>query len=171
MSFVIRTARPEDAPTLAALHVAVWRASYGDLAPQAAIDQLDGARRLPYWQATCASEDPGVGAFVANDGDEALGVVSFGPARDPALVQGTEIKHLYVAGKAQGSGIGRALLDHAFDHLKGAGVAHVSLAVVAENAKARAFYARVGGQEVGAFTDPGPLWKSHNIVVSWTLAD
>ena len=167
----LRAGRAEDAPGLAALHVEVWRETYGALAPPEAIAQLDEARRLPAWRETLAAEDPLTGAILAEAEGRLLGVIAFGRARAPELGDGAEIRHLYVRTPARGQGLGQRLTEAAMAQLSAQGCHRVALAVVRENAAARRFYRRLGGTETGAFTDPGPLWRSSNIVVTWALAD
>ena len=58
---LIRRGRQDEAIDLAKLHVDVWRATYGDLAPKEAIELLDQAKRLPYWTAATAETNPGRG--------------------------------------------------------------------------------------------------------------
>lgn len=169
MEITLRDGTEADAADLARLHVAVWRETYRKLAPTAALAQLDENRRLPYWQDALTSGDPQVGVIVALQEGQPVGVISFGPPRHEAMAGGTEIKHLYVARSTRGTGLGRLLLRAAFDRLRDRGVRSVALAVVEENTDARAFYARLGGTEIGGFTDPGPLWRSSNRVVRWTL--
>lgn len=156
----LRRAQPEEADALAKLHVSVWRETYREYAPEQAIRTLDETRRLPYWTKAIASGS----VWVADAGDEGLGVISFGPSQHDAFGRRAEIKHLYVALNAQGQGVGRRLLEKALEQCAPNGVA---LAVVRQNTGARRFYARLGGVECGAFTDPGPLWRSENIVVAW----
>ena len=149
-----------EAEALAQLHVSVWRETYRDYAPADAIRLLDEAHRLPCW--TKAIEERGV--FVADGGQDPLGVISFGPSEHAAFGGRVEIKHIYVAQAAQGLGLGRRLLREVLDLVAPQSVA---LAVVRQNEAARRFYARLGGVECEAFTDPGPLWRSENIVVAW----
>lgn len=159
-SIILRRAQVGEAEVLAKLHVSVWRETYRDYAPDKAIQTLDETRRLPYWAQATVSE----GVWVADDGGEVLGVISFGPSQHEAFGGRVEIKHLYVALNAQGQGVGRRLLEKALELCAPGGVA---LAVVRQNTTARSFYARLGGVECGAFSDPGPLWLSENIVVAW----
>ncbi|SFI30245.1 GNAT family N-acetyltransferase [Albimonas pacifica] len=165
----IRPARPEEAAPLAALHVEVWRETYRDLAPPEALRRLDEARRLPFWRATLAGGEAGAGALVAEGPQGLLGVSAFAPAGHPAMAGAAEIKHLYVRRAARGGGLGARLLSETLAGLRARGHAAAALAVVEQNAGARAFYAAQGGEEAGRFTDPGPLWRSSNIVVRWRL--
>ncbi len=151
------------------LHVEVWRDTYGDLAPPEAIERLDEARRLPYWERVTSADVSDVGAIVAVRGEVLAGVVSFGPSSNEVFDGAAEIDHLYVRASARGTGAGRALLTTAFRQLADAGHRRAALAVVEENEAARRFYASMGGAEVGRFTDPGPLWRSSNILVAWDL--
>ncbi|UWQ18931.1 GNAT family N-acetyltransferase [Jannaschia sp. M317] len=153
----LRQADPSDAAALAAFHVRIWRLTYRDLAPAAAYDALDIARRLPAWDALLASPAPDRGAVLAQGRDGIAGVVAFGPASQADLGATAEIKHLYVDPNARGAGLGRRLLDLALDRLARAGHARAALAVVTANNRARAFYARSGGVETERFTDAGPL--------------
>jgi ribosomal protein S18 acetylase RimI-like enzyme len=47
------------------------------------------------------------------------------------------------------------------------GYAALGLGVVVGNAPAIAFYEAQGGRRAGAYTDPGPLWRSHNLLYAW----
>ncbi|WP_158967833.1 GNAT family N-acetyltransferase [Chachezhania sediminis] len=170
LKVVIGPGTPADAAALARLHVEVWRETYRDLAPAEAHTLLDEARRLPYWTQVLDADDALTGVLIARSGAELAGVASFGPAGHPALESAAEIKHLYVRGTARGAGLGARLLVAALDWLRRLGCRDAALAVVRENVAARRFYQAMGGTEIGGFTDPGPLWRSSNIVVKWDLA-
>ena len=165
----LRQGEAPDAEELACLHVDVWRATYRDLATPEAYRILGADRRLPYWQETLTSTAPETGAIVGVLSGQISGVVSFGTAREGMPTDAIEIKHLYVSEATQGTGLGGMLLQAVFDHFRKIGRFDVALAVVEENAAARAFYRHLGGQETGRFVDPGPLWRSSNIVVRWAL--
>ncbi|MGR3792953.1 N-acetyltransferase family protein [Vannielia sp. SX4] len=167
---VLRAGRAEDARALATLHVEVWRETYAGIAPPEAIARLDEAHRLPFWQALLAEGVPQSGAIVACRGDTLLGVASLAPASQAAHDGATEITHLYVRRSARGTGLGARLLLAALERIAAEGGVAAALSVVAENTRARAFYARMGGTEAERFTDPGPLWRSTNIVVRWSLS-
>lgn len=164
----LRAAVPADADALAGLHVTTWRETYAGIATPEAMDQLDTARRLPWWQDTLAGRADRR-ALLAEDATGPTGFTSFGAPGYDELAGLGEVKHLYVARRAQGTGLGRTLLAAALAALKADGYRGAALVVVRQNDRARAFYARMGGTEGLAFTDPGPLWRSDNIVVSWTF--
>lgn len=163
----IRRARKDEAEALASLHVSVWRTTYHDYAPPEAFTRLDTAKRLPYWTKAVSSDSHSAGVWIAEGAEKILGVVSFGPSQQAIFEGRTEIKHLYVTEGAQGQGIGRQLLNAVLERKDTYPDSRIGLAVVRQNQAARRFYQRMGGQEIGAFTDPGPLWPSQNILVAW----
>lgn len=161
----LRPARAEDAAALAALHVAVWRATYGAMAPPEAVARLDESLRLRQWQAALA--DPDRATWIAESGGALCGLVSTGTPSEPAFGPRGEVRHLYVAATARRQGLGARLLAQGRAALMQAGFTGSGLGVVRENAAARAFYAAQGGREVGQYTDPGPLWRSSMVLVVW----
>ncbi|WP_118135068.1 GNAT family N-acetyltransferase [Oceanicella sp. SM1341] len=163
----LRAAGPADAAAAAAFHVRIWRETYAGLAPAGAVAALDEARRLPQWQAALAGGDGRRGTLLAEREGEIVGLVSYGPPGSAVYGALGEVKHLYVCPSCRGSGLGRRLLGEAFRGLAAAGYPGAGLAVVGGNTGARAFYRALGGREMRAFTDPGPLWKSANILVAW----
>jgi GNAT superfamily N-acetyltransferase len=84
---------------------------------------------------------------VAERGGEVLGFVALYEA--DAFVH-----HLYVAPRWHGRGVGRRLLAEAVEQAGGA----ASLKVMAANAGARAFYARLGWVEAGRGEDEWGEW-------------
>lgn len=166
----IRDASPADAERAAAFHVRIWRETYASLAPQAALAALDERARLPKWRQMLAERAPGAGVKLAIEGDTLCGLIAFGPADNPVFGECGEIRHLYVSPAHRGAGTGRRLLAAGFTALRAAGYNCAALAVVRENEGARSFYRAAGGREDGEFTDPGPLWRSRNVIVRWGLS-
>ena len=78
-----------------------------------------------------------------------------------------EIKHLYIARSDQSRGLGRLLFNAASSYLESIDAPGVALGVVDEYDRAIAFYERLGGKHVGEYTDPGPLWRSRNLIYAW----
>lgn len=166
-----RPAAPEDLDALAAFHLRLWGLTYGDIAPAEIARTLTPEVRRDRWRAKLAAPDPGV--WLEEDAAMAEGLAGFvavGPPGHPAFGARGEVKHLFVDPQARGRGLGAALLRHGFGLLAGAGFPAPALAVVEENTAARGFYAAQGGRETGRFTDPGPVWRSRNVLVTWDAA-
>lgn len=168
-NFVLRDARSSDAQAVAELHATVWREAYDGIAPAAAVDKLTAAYRLTAWREALDEETRSRTTLVADCGGELAGFISFGASNNPLYGDRAEIKHLYVGNAWRGQGIGRRLMGLAFRRLHSAGHTAVGLAVVEENTNARLFYKALGGVETITFEDPGPLWKSNNVLVEWQL--
>jgi ribosomal protein S18 acetylase RimI-like enzyme len=162
----IRPAAPADAPALARLHTAVWRATYRDLAPKAIFDALGEAHRLKRWTEILADTSGASAAFVAEAGP-LVGFGLCGPPGDPAFGGRGEVKLLYVDQGHARRGIGRLLLDTMTRWLRARGYAGVGLGVVVGNDPAIAFYEALGGRLIGRYVDPGPAWRSDNLVFAW----
>ncbi len=94
----VRAARPADAPGLARVQVASWRATLADAAPESVLGELTSAEALEAWTARWqqAISDPPtsrhrVHVAVAAPGDPAiLGFAAAGPATDEDRWPGTD---------------------------------------------------------------------------------
>lgn len=150
---VIRPARPDDAPTIARLHVDGWRAAYRGLLPDAMLDALLYEEREREWAAALSGPDALDVARLAEVGHHALGFCTGGRAEHlPEEVTGYdgEVYHLYVTPVAQGRGLGQRLLVETRAALERAGYRGIMLWALANNADARRFYERQGGTLLGA---------------------
>ncbi len=149
----IRTARPEDAEQIAALHVRSWQAAYRGLLLQDYLDLLDPADWVERWRRTLGETDQAATGVVVvvNDG-QICGATWFGPTRDtdndPARV--AELVGIYLLPQVWGKGLGRNLITAAVEHLASAGYAQATLWVLESNVRARRFYAKAGWAEDGA---------------------
>jgi len=161
----IRAASPEDAPAIAALHVAVWREAYRDLAPPEAMRLLDVPRRQASWVEMLAKAERTV--LVAESDGRIVGIGTAGPATAAELAGHGEIQYLYVDPTHAGGGIGRALMRQLARSLQMQGYKSVALGVVEGNQPAIDFYRKLGGRLAGSYIDPGPLWRSRNQIVIW----
>jgi len=161
----LRPARPDDDAAIARLHAAVWRETYRDLAPAAAYQALDETRHLARWReilGACAS-----GALVADLDGVVAGFGLCGPPGDPAFGARGEVKYLYVDRRMARRGLGRRLLLAMAERLHHQGYPGLALGVVVGNDPAIAFYRALGGTMIGRYRDPGPLWRSENLVFAW----
>ena len=167
----IRRACLDDASAIAAFHVRVWRETYGDIAPAEAVKVLDVERRLRSWKNSLQDNNGTQTTLVAIDHKGLVGLINFGATKQVEFQDLAEIKHLYVDERGRGHGLGKRLITTAFHDLSEQGYEGVGLAVVQENLAARKFYKAIGGIETTTFTDPGPMWKSTNILIAWSLRD
>jgi predicted N-acetyltransferase YhbS len=79
--------------------------------------------------------------FVALDGDEVIGHLQLTTTGDAHLV---EIKNMAVAGKRQGTGVGRALIEHTLEQARHEGATRVLVATGAADVGNLRFYQRLG---------------------------
>ncbi len=141
----VRRAVPPDALAIAGIHVSAWRAAYRTLMPDDILDSLSVASREARWRRILGTPDSNSRVWVAVDGDLVVGFASTAPTVDEDASPGTaELYTLYLDPSWIGQGVGSLLLDHAVTDLGARGFALVTLWVLAENRRARDFYARAG---------------------------
>jgi len=156
-----------DAEAIAALHAAVWHETYRHLAPPAAVAALTEARRLQHWQDMLGEDIPGRLTLVAEADTQIIGFMHAAAPQEPLFGERYEIKHLYVDRRLARRGIGRLLLKQIALMLLARGHRAMALGVVAGNEPAIRFYEALGGKLSGRYTDPGPLWRSDNLLYAW----
>ncbi|MEZ5977406.1 MAG: GNAT family N-acetyltransferase [Planctomycetota bacterium] len=143
VAFRVRPARQEDAAAIARVHVATWDSAYRGLIADAVIERFDLATRTSRWEG--ALRESLAATHVAELRDEVVAFVSEGPARDDDLDARTgEVWALYADRSVWGTGVGRALVEYAFDRLRERGAERCVVWVLEENRRARDFYERVG---------------------------
>ncbi|WP_143095371.1 GNAT family N-acetyltransferase [Donghicola eburneus] len=152
--FDVRVASIEDAERIAEIHVACWYETYRSLLPDHFLDQMTVADRADMWRGVFAAFDArafGQCAVLELDG-EAVGFAGYCAQRDEALKAqgfGGEITAVYVRRANQGQGAGRLLMRWCAESLVAAGVQGAALWALRENAPARGFYERLGGEICG----------------------
>ncbi|MGY2745339.1 N-acetyltransferase family protein [Pseudarthrobacter sp. O4] len=140
----IRPAVPDDARSIALVHIQAWRESYAHLLPADILAGLDHGAREKMWRTLIAAGTPDV--WVASDGAEIIGWASASAGRDADAPRPLELEGIYVLASHYGSGAGQSLLDTA------AGGRPAYLWVAADNPRAFAFYRRNGFVPDGATT-------------------
>ncbi|MBP0579958.1 GNAT family N-acetyltransferase [Labrys sp. LIt4] len=163
----IRSARLDDAKAIADLHVAVWRHAYHALAPSKAFVVLDEEHRFASWHKRLSSPAADQIVLLAEAGAGLVGFAAAGAPTQAVFDGRSEIKHLYVDPLHKRRGVGRALLETMATRLIEQGRRSAAIGVVAGNEPAIAFYEAQGGRQAGSYTDPGPLWRSHNLLYAW----
>ena len=132
----IRPARAEDAGEVAEIWRLGWHDGHDGLVPQELV-----AVRTPesfYERASARVDDTTVATV---DG----AVAGF------VMVVGDEVEQVYVSGAHRGTGVAPALIVEAERQVRANGHGKAWLAVVAGNARARAFYERAGWVDEGGF--------------------
>jgi len=145
----VRDARPEDARTVAEIHIAAWRAAYRELMPADYLASLSVNERADMWTRSIIRGGPSKLAIAEVDGALA-GFCSFGPARDELPDDVAEIYAVNVAPERWRLGAGRALCEHALRQAAAREHKTMTLWVVKGNDPARRFYERLGYRPDGA---------------------
>jgi ribosomal protein S18 acetylase RimI-like enzyme len=143
----VRDARPEDAPGIAAVHVASWNAAYRGVIADEALDALTEERLTGEWAAEIERPDaPGTNVAVLEDEGRVTGYSRYGPSRDDDLdpAAAAEVYGFYLHPGSWGRGGGRALMDHVLEDLRSRGFGTAVLWVVQSNARAQGFYKALG---------------------------
>lgn len=143
----IRPARGDDSPNLAALHLRTALFAYASIFPPEAAPPELHHLTLDWEQRLGGRNAPNLRGFVAVSGDQISGVILAGA--DPDHLEMGHITRLHVDVPQWGQGIGTLLYETAVSHLKQAGYGQASLWVLEENARARAWYERLGWTPTG----------------------
>jgi ribosomal protein S18 acetylase RimI-like enzyme len=96
---------------------------------------------------------PRGGLWLAGDADAPIGCVALRPLdhAEAAPGEAAELKRLYVAPAARGTGLGRRLAQTAIDHARAAGYRAIKLDTLAQMDAARALYADLGFRPCAAY--------------------
>ena len=145
----LRPAREEDAPLIAAIHVASWRDAYtAILDPDFLIGPIE-TERLDLWVRRLRDPAPEQIVQVAeNEERAAIGFICAFRNVDP--VWGSIIDNLHVVPQLRGHGVGDKLLRSMASLLESQGAQDgLFLWVFSANTAALRFYQRLGGRVVG----------------------
>jgi ribosomal protein S18 acetylase RimI-like enzyme len=150
---LIESARPADSGSLRDLHLETWIATYRDRVPEAFFNERVARHRARDWAELVRNQTAlGGGVVVVRAGVAVCGLCQYGPTEDDdddARSVG-HIDRLYVHPAHQRTGVGRSLLTEATDRLRARGMSSVTLWVLQDDERARAFYERLGWQLDGA---------------------
>jgi GNAT superfamily N-acetyltransferase len=148
----VRAARPADAPALARIHVSAWQHAYRGIIAAHNLARTTEVRAVHRFLREFEDERDRSLLHVL-DGPSAapgpIGYVHTGPRRDHGRLstQG-EVFELYLDPDFHGLGGGRKLLSAGLWSLSGRRLLPAWVWVLADNARARRFYAGMGGHEV-----------------------
>lgn len=148
----IRPATPDDAPAIAAVHVASWQGAYRGQLPDEVLDGLDVERRTAGWREFLTGE--GQFTLVSEDDGRITGFAHGNAAREDNPDGKTgEVFAIYARPDAWGTGAGRELMTAAVEWLREAGYRDAVLWVLDGNARARRFYELAGWAPDGTTKD------------------
>jgi len=146
VGFGVRRATPDDAVSIAHIHVDTWRTTYAGIVPDAYLADLSYERSQKWWEGTLSDRRETM--FVAEDREgHIVGFADCGPARDSEKEYAGEMYAIYVNQSTQGKGVGRKLCSEVARNLKSRGVDSMLVWVLAENPFGT-FYERFGGRRV-----------------------
>lgn len=150
-----RIARPNDAAAVGKVQAAVWRDAYGDILPEAIVDQFDPASFARVWRDSLKTPpSPRHVLLVGCAGDQVVGFVAVGPSSDrDATETSGEVLALGVHPDARRQGHGSRLLNAAVDTLRGKGFQSMALWLLAQDEETRAFLTAAGLNPDGAYRD------------------
>jgi GNAT superfamily N-acetyltransferase len=173
---VIRAATPDDAAAIGSMHAQAWVETYPGLVPDALFTEMtDAARRRAAWAHNLARPLLPGGTLVAEEAGDILGFIAVCAARDPALGASGEVAGLYLLRRAQGRGLGRALLAAGAALLRDAGHGSAGAWALDSNVRAQGFYAATGAvagtRQVGwhgevAIPETAWVWPDLRIVTT-----
>lgn len=136
---MVRPAKVEDCLAIGKVYCRGWQSAYKGLMPDFFLDALTPEN--------CAAQRSHIAPdrrLVAEVNGEVVGTVTFGKPRDPEPHGVGEIQSIYVLPEHWGGGHGSALFRGAAEKLKSQGYSAAYLWVLRDNARARAFYERMG---------------------------
>lgn len=131
---MIRAATVDDAPAVAAIQARGWRHAYADIVDA---ERMPDPEELTPRLAALIAE--GRAVYVAEVQGRVAGFV---------VLEGNEVRAIYVDPPAQGAGVGTELMQAAEDELRRAGHTESFLWTFEANGLARAFYEGRGWERV-----------------------
>ena len=150
MTTIVRPAGPQDIGAVADVHVRSWQWAYADLLADDLLAALRAEDRVPQWQRRIESADRGRALLLADVDGAVVGFVAVGAGREQ--VGGPEVGELmaiYLVPEVAGDGTGRVLHDAGLAWLADRDFTLARLWVLSSNARARAFYERLGWRADG----------------------
>ena len=151
MSIALRRPVLDKAEAVARLHIACWQEAYAGIVPAEVLATSDLAERTAKWRQSIA--DPDSFVLAAFDDARPVALVLARARNEPDAADGEgEIGALYVRASHYRLKLGTQLMAAAARWWLARGGRSLRLGVLTENARAVAFYERIGGRLVKATT-------------------
>ncbi|MFT7121615.1 MAG: ribosomal protein S18 acetylase RimI-like enzyme [Neolewinella sp.] len=136
----LRTATPNDAPAIAALHARNWQIAYRGDFPAHYLDVECPVERLDVWTKRFANSDPNMLTTIAEKTGKMVGFCCTFQAQDE---HGSYLDNLHVTPEMRGQGLGKILMR---DAAKLVNTDEIYLFVITTNSSAIGFYEHLGGR-------------------------
>ena len=151
----VRRARPNDAPAIGMVQATVFREAYAGRVPDEIVSLFEPDAFARTWRESLAAPPEGVHRLlVACAGEQVVGLAAIGPSQDPdAGSAAGEVTVLAVHPDARRQGHGSRLLNASVDLLAEAGAESVTLWLLTDDERTRAFLTASGFAPDGAFRD------------------
>ena len=148
----LREGTGHDAAAIARLHAESWRSAYRGMLSDEYLDHRVHHERAALWQQRFSEQaEKPFFAILAETEMELAGFACAFPDEHPTY--GAYLDNLHVVPQRTGQGIGRRLLAAVAERLLANGRrGGLYLWVIEQNIRARRFYSRAGGREVGSDT-------------------
>lgn len=143
IKIIVREATEKASKIIASIGVASWQAAYRDIISDEYLNSLSVEGREKHIINSIAN--PTNRFAIAELDEEPVGMICFYPlSNDAHAKREWEIKALYVLPQYWNKGIGRALIQYAFQYMVANKGEICNLWVLADNQNARKFYERMG---------------------------
>ncbi len=144
MEIVVRAAVPGDEVSIAKVHVGAWQAAYGKFMNAQFLNALSVDEKAVMWKDTLINQGKGR-YLVAEDDEDILGFVVYGPARDNDVADSAcEVVALNVHPDYWRKGVGGRLLRAVLDDVSRQAYENAYLWVIDGNEAAIRLYERAG---------------------------
>ena len=144
----VREAEPRDVPALARIHVVSWHHAYAGIISPTNLAATNERRSLARFRGYFVTGGPKRSFLQVLELDgRVVGYINGGRSTTKGLAARGELYELYLEPQLQGQGLGRKLLSSGLWRLAGARAMPAMLWVLADNHRARRFYARMRGRE------------------------
>lgn len=145
----LRQATSADAEAVGRIHVESWNVAYRGIMPDDVIALTDLSYRTQFWAERIADREWPV--FLLEENGKSVAFCQMVPSKDPDddPARVGHITSIHVLPHLRGRGHGRVLMEHVLHEFQKRGFTQVTLWVLEENRKARAFYQKYGFERDG----------------------